>query len=174
MPRWVVNLIEIVSLLLFVFLPVIAGVLAQVYVYRNNINRTVAGSIIIGFGVGCIPLIGIGYWLNEQISIDRLMAAILIYLCAGYSFFHANNMGETSRRVRISLELADAPDGLTYKKILDRYNSDIQVKRRLARLLEAGDIEQAGAAFCLKKRRILAIYYVVYLFRHLVFGSMAH
>ena len=83
-------------------------------------------------------------------------------------------MGETSRRVRISLELANASGGLTYKQILDRYNSDIQVKRRLARLLEAGDIEQSGAAFCLKKRRILAIYYVVYLFRHLVFGSMAH
>jgi len=170
----VVKLMGIVSLLLFVSLPVIAGVLAQVYVYRNNINRTVAGSIIIGFGVGCIPLIGMGYWLHEQISMDGLVAVILIYLCAGYSFFHANNMGETSRRVRISLELANASGGLTYKQILDRYNSDIQVKRRLARLLEAGDIEQSGAAFCLKKRRILAIYYVVYLFRYLVFGSMAH
>ncbi len=165
---------ELVSILMFVALPPIAGVLTQVYVYRNNINRTIAGSIIIGFGVGCIPLIGIGYWLNEQNSIDRVVAVILIYLCTGYSFFHANNMGETSRRVRISLELANAPDGLTYENILDRYNSHIQVKRRLARLLEAGDIEQSGAAFCLKKRRILAIYYVVYLFRHLVFGSMAH
>lgn len=169
-----VNSMEMVNVLVVVALSVTTGVLVQVYVYRNNINRTVAGSIIIGFGVGCIPLIGIGYWLSEQIPIDRLVAVILIYLCAGYSFFHANNMGETSRRVRISLELANAPEGLTYKKILNRYNSDIQVTRRLARLLESGDIERSGAAFCLKKRRILAMYYVVYLFRHLVFGSMAH
>ena len=165
---------EIVNLMLFVSLPVITGVLTQVYAYRNNINRTIAGSIIIGFGVGCIPLIGIAYWLNEQNSIDRLVAVILIYLCAGYSFFHANNMGETSRRVRISLELANAPDGLTYKNMLDRYNSDIQVKRRLARLLQAGDIERSGAVFYLKKRRILAFYYVVCLFKYLVFRSMAH
>ena len=163
---------ELVNLMLFVSLPVITGVLTQVYVYRNNINRTIAGSIIIGFGVGCIPLIGIGYWLNEQNSIDRVVAVILIYLCTGYSFFHANNMGETSRRVRISLELANAPSGLTYKNILDRYNSDMQVKRRLARLLKAGDIEQSGAVFYLKKRRILAFYYVVCLFKNLVFGSM--
>ena len=165
---------ELVSILMFVALPPIAGILVQVYVYRNNINRTIAGSIIIGFGVGCIPLIGVAYWLNEQNSIDRLVAVILIYLCAGYSFFHANNMGETSRRVRISLELANAPDGLTYKNMLDRYNSDIQVKRRLARLLQAGDIERSGAVFYLKKRRIVAFYYVVCFFKYLVLGSMAH
>tara|TARA_Y100000588_G_scaffold63512_1_gene63044 strand:+ start:2466 stop:2978 length:513 start_codon:yes stop_codon:yes gene_type:complete len=170
----VVNLMGVVSLLLFVSLPVLAGVCTQVYVYRSNFNRTVAGSIIIGFGVGCIPLIGIGYWLREQISMDGVVAVMLIYLCAGYSFFHANNMGETSRRVRISLELANAPEGLTYEQILNRYNSNTQVQRRLARLLEAGDIEQSGTAICLKKRRILVMYYVVYFFKHLVFGSTNH
>jgi len=163
--------VEILYIFFIVVAPLIVGAIGQIYVYRKNINRSIGGSTALGFGLGLITLLCGYFFCIDEVSADRLAAVILIYSCGGYTFFHINNMGETARRIRISLELKQSPKGLNYDNLVARYNSDIQISRRLNRLLEAKEIKKQGGVFFLNRYRFLAMYYIVDIFKRIVFGA---
>jgi len=161
-------------LLSLILIPIIIGVSAQIHVYRNGINKTVGGSVALGFSVGFVFLLIIWELCVKEPSPDRFVAVTIIYLCAVYSFFHANNMGETSRRIRLGLELVDAQNGLTYDALLEKYNWEIQVDRRLTRLLAFREIIEVQNVIYLKRYRFLAMYFSLAVLKYIIFGSRSN
>lgn len=63
----------------------------------------------------------------------------------GFIYFHFINLGATSRRTRILIELWDAgPEGLTRAQLRQRYNAGEMLDRRLRRLVDAGQVVRRG------------------------------
>lgn len=58
----------------------------------------------------------------------------------GYCYFHFINLGETARRIRILRELYDRKEGLSMEEIFKRYNAKEIFERRIARLINNGQI----------------------------------
>lgn len=143
----------------------LAGCGAQILVFRLGLNRTIAGSVAIGFSAGSLVLF-FGIELSEEDwDILRIMTAVMVYCCAGYTYFHFNNMGETARRVRLVIELLKQPEGMTYREITELYNSSTQVERRIARLLSTGDIIERGGVLFLERYRYLILHDVFKMLR---------
>ncbi len=139
---------------LHVFIPVLGlmiNILVQVGGFRYLGNLTLLKSVILGFGVGLISVIGCeGYVFGDEAVlhgelVPLMIVNLLIYSALGYCYFHFINLGETARRIRILRELAEVPEGLTLKEILDRYNARQIVTMRIHRLLHNHQIiEQDG------------------------------
>ena len=153
------------DLVVVLLLAPLAGCGAQILVFRLGLNRTIAGSVAIGFGIGALVLF-LGIQLSEEDwNVLRLMTALVVYCCAGYTYFHLNNMGETARRVRLVIELLKQPEGMTYREITELYNSSTQVERRIARLLSTGDIIDRGGILFLERYRYLILHGVFEILR---------
>ena len=61
-----------------------------------------------------------------------------LYVCLGYLFFYVVNTGESSLRVRILREIAQARDGISEQALLKAYNERVILESRLQRLLRGG------------------------------------
>lgn len=83
------------------------------------------------------------------IALQNFAVAILVYFCFAYTIFHVAQMGQTARRVRLAIELAAAPAGLTRSQLIGRYNAREMVDRRLARLIHGGQIRLVGSRYYL-------------------------
>ena len=83
-------------------------------------------------------------------------------------------MGETSRRIRLGLELVDAQNGLTYDALLEKYNWKIQVDRRLTRLLAFREIIEVQNVIRLNRHRFLAMYFSMAVLKYIIFGSRSN
>jgi hypothetical protein len=121
-------------------------------------------SQLVGFVAG-LAVLAAGSWYFAGLSVGRWLAELCIYLCFGYCFFHFNNMGETARRVRLAIELHRAPQGLTRAELLVRYGAREIIDRRLARLLESGQIRERQSHYVLGNRSVLVMARIVALFK---------
>jgi hypothetical protein len=124
------------------FLPVIglvSNVIFQVCVFRCKKRAGLLASVISGFIAGIFVLS-----ILELLFSDRswyfMPVDTIIYSALGYCYFHFINMGETARRIRILLELSVAKEGLTLAELLERYNAGEIIDKRLARLVNSGQI----------------------------------
>lgn len=76
---------------------------------------------------------------------------VIVYACLGYSYFHAFNMSETARRIRILYEILKA--GSIEVRILDsRYGPQEMLDIRISRLIETGQIRQQGQRLVIRGR----------------------
>lgn len=97
---------------------------------------------------------------------------LVIVLCAGYSLFHFDNMGETSRRIRILRELCAAGRGMTRKDLLAAYSPREVFERRLRRLRAAGQCEDlANGRLRLRGGSYTWMAWLVKLWARLVIGT---
>lgn len=87
------------------------------------------GGLVTGLAVGAGQIGGLPVWL---------LTYLLLAYCYVIGLF---NLGESSRRIRLLIELHDAPSqALTLEEILTRYNARMVVEARLRRLVTAGQL----------------------------------
>jgi len=126
---------------LHLFSPIVSlgiNVLSQVLISRYVDKLGLLKSVFVGFAMGAVTLLTL-----ELCSLDyvfSVVANILTYLALGYCYFHFVNLGETARRIRLVRELAGLENGLSEEEILQRYNAEEIVTRRLGRLIKNGQI----------------------------------
>jgi hypothetical protein len=94
-----------------------------------------------------------------------------------HAWFHeqladaAVNLGVTARRPRLLIELSEAPAGLTYAQVLDRYNGRYQVEVRLERLLGSGQIVLRNGRYRIGKPVLLLVARIMVLLKRLLLGK---
>ncbi len=81
-------------------------------------------------------------------------------------------MGETARRIRILTELADAGNGLSLGEILGRYGSKDIIDRRLARLINSGQIRCENGRCYTGNVTVLAMAGFLAAAKRVIFGEM--
>ena len=87
-------------------------------------------------------------------SIPGAIYAFAVYTLAGYTYFHAFNMSETARRIRILHMLHDR-DGIPIAELDALYNPGDILSVRVERLIALGQIREAGGRYHLKGRTLL-------------------
>ncbi len=127
----------------------------------HNFGFGLLKSVYLGFAVGLI-----GIFIFESCVFFNFLnsmgdyiitagATLIIYVSLGYCYFHFVNLGETARRVRILRELADSKEGLSLEGILERYNAEEIVRRRLGRLSDKVQIIYRNGRYYIGKPVIL-------------------
>ena len=88
-------------------------------------------------GVGLVAGLAVGAGELGALPVWLLTYLLLVY-CYVIGLF---NLGESSRRIRLLIELHGAPgQALTLEEILTRYNARMVVEARLRRLVAAGQL----------------------------------
>lgn len=128
-------------------------VAAQVLSLRCAPRLGVYRSHVAGFGAGAavlLALLALLRWPEPLGALDRAGAAAsaaLTYVCLGYCYFHFVNLGATARRIRLMIELAAAPEGLTREGIFARYGAREILARRFDRLVATGQVVRDGERY---------------------------
>jgi len=78
-----------------------------------------------------------------------LAANLLLFAALAYCYFHFVNLAITARRIRLLLELAAAPGGLSLGEIVARYGARDMVAKRLLRLEGSGQIRVRDGRYVL-------------------------
>lgn len=126
---------------LHLFSPIISlgiNVSSQVLISRYVDKLGLLKSIFVGFAMGAVTLLTIELYSLDYVP--SVVVNILTYSALGYCYFHFVNLGETARRIRLVRELAGSENGLSEEEILQRYNAEEIVTRRLGRLIKNGQI----------------------------------
>lgn len=127
-------------------LGLLINAISQVILCRYARSFSLLRSIVAGFGCGFIMVISIQivYYCATLFSVPHLMeqlcVCIITYAILSFCYFHFVNLGETARRIRILRELYDSEDGLSMEEILNRYNANNIIDKRISRLLSNGQI----------------------------------
>ncbi len=134
-------------------------------------------TIFLGMLVGMVCLIlaeaYILYCYEEDTIglISITIANIIIYTALSYCYFHFINLGETSRRIRIILEIYNSKDhALTMEEILERYNAEEVVRKRLDRLLSNRQIVERDGRLYIHSRLMLLISRIMVAMKVLLLG----
>lgn len=91
-------------------------------------------------------------------------------MCFAYIFFHFDNMGETARRIRLLWELYEHPTGLSTDGLLERYPSEEAYKRRIDRLLQAGQCSHSKERLIWRGGSYTLIQHLMKFWGYIVFG----
>jgi len=145
----------------FWWFPVVAvacvgDVVMQIAWFRCFPRGGVYRSMAAGFIAGAVLLIAASLAWRDQ-PVGAHLADFGMYVCFAYIYFHWNNMGETGRRVRLLIELANAPEGLTRRQLLAHYSAREIVDRRIGRLLESNQVVASGSRLLLGNPSVLAM-----------------
>lgn len=161
-------------------LPVIAwwmNVVGQICVVRYIREFSLLKSILVGFIFGiCALLLMECYYLQESClplteNSPFILANIIIYASLSYVYFHFVNLGETARRIRILRELYDSKSGLSLEEILDRYNAEIILKKRITRLIGNGQILYRQGRYYTGSPQMLWIAKVIVAMKIIILGK---
>lgn len=144
---------------------------AQIASYQLRKEWGLLGSLLAGFGLGLLVLIGLTA-VNLD-GLDQVVANFVLYGGFGYVYFHFNNMGETARRVRLVRELDRVPEGLNMGELLARYAAREVIDRRIGRLLASGQIVERDGRLHLGNPSVLAMARMVGVAKRLVHGRRA-
>lgn len=156
----------------FWWLPVVVvacvgDVVAQIAWLRCFPAGGIYRSMVAGFVAGAALLIA-GSLVWRARPIGAHLADFGMYVCFAYIYFHWNNMGETGRRVRLLIELANAPAGLTRRQLLARYSAKEIVDRRVSRLLESNQVVASGSRLTLGNPSVLAMTRIIGLVKRIL------
>ena len=115
-------------------------------------------SVCLAFAAGLAVVIGLELatlGARHSGAADRLILAVgdlALYACLAYLFFYVVNTGESSIRVRILREIAEARDGISEQALLQAYNERVILVGRLQRLLQGGRVIRHGDRYFLQAR----------------------
>ena len=93
-----------------------------------------------------------------------------IYACLAYGYANFVNLGHASVRIRIYRELLDSPEGIQISELRAKYDEAGMLSTRLRRMLDAEDLTFDGAAYRIKKARLVAISNVIFALKKAVLG----
>lgn len=93
-----------------------------------------------------------------------------IYACLAYGYANFVNLGHASVRIRIYRELLDSPEGIQISELRAKYDEAGMLSTRLRRMLDAEDLTFDGAAYRIKKARLVAISKVIFALKKAVLG----
>jgi hypothetical protein len=167
-----------VSRLLYALVP-LAGlavtVAVQVSLIRGRGGAGLLRSLFEGWAAGLLAVLGAEIWAAPPLpDTDRLPLAAVNVATHGllwYCYFHFVNLGVTARRPRLLIELAEAPGGLTYEQLLERYNGRHQVEARLERLLGGGQLVLRDGRYRVGQPVMLLIAKVIVALKRLLLGK---
>jgi hypothetical protein len=146
----------------------------QLAVVRAAPARGIAPSIAAGFLAGLAGVAGGAALSGAGTGADRVagaLADLLAYLCLSYCYFNFLNLGITARRIRLLIELLEAPNGLSWPEILERYNARTMVAARLGRLLAGGQVREAGGRYTIGTPLLLLVARTIILLKLLFLGK---
>ena len=149
-----------------IFIPFMAlavNISFQILVFRLFPKIGLLWSLFLGFICGFLAICVIGFDAKSIIN-------IVIYILLGYCYFHFVNMGQTARRIRILTELKDIPEGLSLRQILERYNSEDIIERRLNRLIDHGQVTQRNGRYYIGNPLMLIIARFLVAIKRIIFG----
>ena len=145
------------------------NVALQILVARNIKSFGLLKSIIASFCAGGAFLIIIEVVLSD--SLPSIAANIMIYAALGYCYFHFVNLGETARRIRILREIGEEDDGLSVDGLLKRYSARQIIEKRLARLLDNGQIVLKDNRYYIGNPVMLSISRIILFLKYFVLGK---
>jgi hypothetical protein len=99
------------------------------------------------------------------------IADLAAYLCLSYCYFNFLNLGITARRIRLLIELLEAPAGLTWEEILQRSDARHMVQARLGRLLTGGQVRERGGRYTIGAPHLLLAARAIILLKVLFLGK---
>lgn len=152
-------------------------VAVQVALIRARRGAGLLRSLFEGWGAGLLAVLGAEAWAAGALALDagdRLPLAAVNIATHGllwYCYFHFVNLGVTARRPRLLIELSEAPAGLTYAQVLERYDGRYQVEARLERLLGSGQIVLRDGRYRIGKPLLLLVARVMVLLKRLLLGK---
>ncbi len=125
--------------------------------------------------VGIVPLAAAGLvWAAAAAPgdpaglIGGLLYLFLIYLLAGYVYFHFFNMSETARRVRLLIE-SSKTGSLNKADLKKLYPHQDIVSVRIERLTALGELRRSGERYFLGNRVLLLPAKLIFTLRRLLF-----
>jgi predicted transcriptional regulator len=89
----------------------------------------------------------------------------------GFCYLNVISLGETARRIRIIRELYNSRDGLSLEEILQRYNSQEILERRINRLMDSGQITHQNGRYYIGKQFVLIVAKLLVIMKQIVLGK---
>lgn len=143
--------------------------------YLPKVNFLI--SVFAGFFTGLGALLCLDFLSSQYAGIALMdkagysVTGAITYLALGYCYFHFVNLGETARRIRLVRELEQSTTGLTLEEILQRYNAEEIISRRLKRLLNSGQIIIKDNRYCIKSPFMLLASKIMVFLKVLILGK---
>jgi len=169
------NLLQIASLLS----PIAAlavNVVCQIYAVRLRQGRNFLRCVAEGFLGGVFALVAYEYFLQQWRGVSggavdhSFYFNTLVYLLLAYSFFHFANLGNSSIRIRIYLEIKKSHGGISLREICEAYNESELMVLRLQRLVESGDVVVKNNRYYLGKARLAVVASVILMLKIFIIG----
>jgi hypothetical protein len=154
-----------------------ALVAVQLLLIRARRGGDLLRSLAEGCAAGLLVVLAAEAWLFPLVPggrADRIaLAAVNVATCGllGACYFNFVNLGVTARRPRILIELREAPQGLTYGQLLERYDAASMVTARLGRLLASGQVVERDGRYRIGKPVMLALARGIVLAKRVVMGK---
>lgn len=126
-------------------------------------GRRVGLSVLTGVCAGLVGtavLTTVGLSALKPELVDAVAFATLnlaIYLALAFGYFNFVNLNMTSLRIRVLLELLEAREGLSREDVLQLYNAEELLERRLARLKRQGYLVEQQGRFCRRGSSLLLL-----------------
>lgn len=155
----------------------LVNVLSQILFFRNFSRAGLLKSEYWGFLGGLVILLTAESFISQASSLNFSDACgiistnLIIYSALSYCYFHFLALGETARRIRILRELSEADGGMSLEDILKRYNAKEIFDKRMARLLNNGQIELRQGRYHIASPSMLLITRTVLFFKQLIFSG---
>lgn len=155
----------------------VSDVFIQLFSFRFIKSLSLLKSEFLGFAFGflCIFLIELYFFYTKIVApydfLPFLVANLIIYSALGHCYFTFINLGETARRIRILRELYDSGQGLSLDEILERYDAKEIIERRIARLLNNGQILFKDGKYYIGNPLMLFIAKVIVVLKLLLLGK---
>lgn len=151
------------------------NVAAQVLCARRP-GASLLRSIFLGFAVGAAACALLNLWqatagpaaflpLGQALPFN-----LFLYGMIGYCYFHVVNLTVTARRIRILRGIALAPVAPRLADILEEYNAEAMVQKRLDRLLKSGQILQEGSRYHIQPGALLGMTLLLRALKLCVYG----
>ena len=152
------------------------NVVAQISLFRNRHGAEFFHTIFVSalMGLAACLILEAGLIIARQNQLyDALWLSsgnILAYLALSYCYYHFVQLGQTSIRIRLCVEIAASKGGLTVQEIAARYSDKMLMGMRLQRLLESGDIVQRDGRYFVRRSRFVRVAQALFTARRFLLG----
>ena len=147
----------------------------QVFLFRSRFCGLLKSEYI-GFALGLV-LLSLQISLHPmplELTLDLLAVAIvsvLVFCGLSYCYFHFINLCTTARRIRLVRDLFASPDGLTLDQILENYNAQDMLSKRIQRLLNSGQIVEQNGRYFVSKHLVLFAAWLMVILKFIFLGK---
>jgi hypothetical protein len=134
--------------LFWIALPILTlvfEIMAHLLICRFLIKKGTVKSTLFAYFIGLFMLLGLEMRFSVPLALD--IANFVIYSASAFLYFSFFNIGETSVRIRILRELAQAPSGLSAEELIEKYSVQTMINARIERMLANGEMLLRGGRY---------------------------